>query len=104
MEVTGVEINPLRTRDEYYKAVATIYLGDYAVNGILISEREGKIKIRFPFVAQKGRKDGHRTFAFAPLSSAARSEIEQAICKAYWERGWEENFLKGFGAGNPRTL
>lgn len=26
MEVTGVEINPLRTRDEYYKAVATIYL------------------------------------------------------------------------------
>ncbi len=92
MEVTGVDINPLRTRDEYYKAVATIYLGDYAVNGILISEREGKIKIRFPFVAQKGRKDGHRTFAFAPLSSAARSEIEQAICKAYWERGGRRTF------------
>lgn len=86
MEVTGVAIHPLRTGDGYYKAVATIYLGDYAVNGILISEQEGKVKIRFPFVAQKARKDGHRTFAFAPLSSAARSEIEQAICKAYWKR------------------
>ncbi len=85
MEVTGVEINPLNKGNGYYNAVATIYLGAYAVNGILISEQDGKIKIRFPFVAQKERKEGHRTFAFAPLSTAARKEIEEAISKAYWQ-------------------
>lgn len=94
MEVTGVEINPLRTWDGYYKAVATIYLGDYAVNGILVSEQGGKIKIRFPFVAQKGRRDGHRTFAFAPLSSAARRLIEQTISKVYWEKADMVNLRK----------
>lgn len=45
MEVTGVEINPLNKGNGYYNAVATIYLGAYAVNGILISEQDGKIKI-----------------------------------------------------------
>ena len=86
MEVTGVEITPLNRGDGYYKAVATIYLGSYAVNGILISEREGNVKIRFPFVAQKERRDGHRTFAFAPLSKEAREVIEREISIAYHKK------------------
>lgn len=86
MEVTGVEITPLNRGDGYYKAVATIYLGSYAVNGILISEREGNVKIRFPFVAQKERQDGHRTFAFAPLSKEARQVIEKEISIAYHKK------------------
>ena len=86
MKVTGVDIKPITKGDGYYKAVATIYLGSYAVNGILISEKEGNVKIRFPFVAQKERRDGHRTFAFAPLSKEAREVIEREISIAYHKK------------------
>ena len=37
VKVTGVEITKIKKGDGYYKAVATVYLGEYAVNGILIS-------------------------------------------------------------------
>lgn len=86
MEVTRVKVNPIHTEDGYYKAAATIYLsGGYAVNGILIAEREGKVKIRFPFVAKNDKDDGSRTFAFTPISSQARAEVEAAIRRAYYQ-------------------
>ena len=86
MEVTGVEINPLHTGNGSYKAAATIYIeGGYVVNGIMVAETNGKVKIRFPFVA-KNDKDGRpRTFAFTPISAQARAEIEAAIKKAYYQ-------------------
>lgn len=86
MEVTGVEINPLRTGNGFYKAAATIYIeGGYVVNGIMVAEKNGEVKIRFPFVA-KNDKDGRpRTFAFTPISAQARAEIEAAIKKAYYQ-------------------
>lgn len=87
MVVTSVKVNPIHTEDGYYKAAATIYLsGGYAVNGIMVAERDGEVKIRFPFVAQKERGDGSRIFAFTPISTAAREEIETAIRDAYYSQ------------------
>ena len=87
MEVTSVKVNPLHSGDGYYKAAATIYLsGGFAVNGIMVAERNGEVKIRFPFVAQKGNEAGQRTFAFAPLSARARKKIESAIREAYYRQ------------------
>ena len=86
VKVTGVEITPIKKGDGYYKAVATVYLGEYAVNGILISEQDGKIKLRFPFVAEKERQDWHRTFAFTPISQDARKAMENQIGLAYWKK------------------
>lgn len=83
MTVTGVKIRPLLDNSGFYKAVATVYMGEYAINGILVAEKEGRVVLRFPFISGE-KEDGARTFAFAPLSSQARATIEKEVAQAYW--------------------
>ena len=87
MTVTGVKIRPLLDNSGFYKAVATVYMGDYAINGILVAEgdKEGEVRIRFPFLPQKETSTGKRMFAFTSVSSRARNDMEQAIGKAYYK-------------------
>ena len=84
MEITGVEIKPLRHTDGFYQAAATLYIsGGYAVNGILIHTDKEGVKLRFPFVDRRSDQNGPRVFAFAPLNAAARLKIERIILQEY---------------------
>lgn len=85
MEITGVKIRPLLDSSGFYKAVATVYLGEYAINGILVAEadKEGEVKIRFPFLPYSYKSKGKKVFAFTSVSSKARSDMEKAIGAAY---------------------
>ena len=87
MEVTGVKIRPLLNNSGFYKAVATVYIGEYAINGILVAEgnKKGEVRIRFPFLPQKETPTGKRMFAFTSVSSRARNNMERVIGKAYYE-------------------
>ena len=104
MTVTGVKIRPLLMNSGFYKAVATVYLEGYAVNGILVAEEAGKVVIRFPFIPNR-KEDGSRVFAFAPVSAQARGSIEKEVAQAYWKYKGEVDGKgeMGYNEGSERN-
>ena len=81
MDIKRITIRKLG--NGYYKAVASVYLDGYAINGIMVAEDGGQVRLRFPFLPYWSGENGKRIFAFTPVSPWSRKAMEREIGLAY---------------------
>ena len=81
MDIKRITIRKLEKG--YYKAVASVYLDGYAINGIMVAEKGSQVRLRFPFLPYWSGEDGKRIFAFTPVSPWSRKVMEREIGLAY---------------------